>query len=114
MRLLDILRRYLSGELPRTCNLNTIIVYGKTDGEVMLLPPAMAQSIDKGFSLAVITDLKMFLPFGLLLVKFGPLRRKGLENRNSIPLEGVQRTLPSARLVVAGTYFIRADKPCHP
>ena len=63
MRLLDILRRYLSGELPGACNLYAVIVYGETDGEVMLLPPAMAKGVDKGFSERINRRLKMFLPF---------------------------------------------------
>ncbi len=63
MRLLGILRCYLSWKLPGTRNLNTVVVYRQTDGEIMLLPPAMTEGIDKSFPQRINRDLKMLLPF---------------------------------------------------
>ncbi len=63
MRLLDILRCNLSGKLPRTRNLNAVVVYRQTDSEIMLLPPTMAKCVDKSFLQRINQHFKMFLTF---------------------------------------------------
>ncbi len=63
MRLLDILQCYLSGKLSGTRNFNAVIVYRETDGKFMLLPPAMAECVDKSFPQRINQHLKMFLAF---------------------------------------------------
>lgn len=112
MRLFYILRRYLPGELSRTRNLNTVIVYGETDGEIMLLPPTVTESIDKSFPQCINRHFKMFLPFETFACD-AATQRKVFETEINARLKEFEE-IAFCALVIAEHILIRADKPCHP